>query len=173
MSYVALVRGINVGRANQVAMSDLRGLVQSLGFEDVRTLLRSGNIVFRGSPAAPTPTASPEAIAGPIEQAIVDRLRMRASVVVRTAEELAAVVASNPIPEAARSGTFLHVMFLAGPLTAAERTAIGAENFHSDTVRLAEREIYVWYRNGMSGSDTAGRLGKPCGRSRPIATGTP
>ncbi len=44
--HVALIRGINVGRAKRVAMADLRALVEGLGYRDVRTLLNSGNVVF-------------------------------------------------------------------------------------------------------------------------------
>lgn len=50
-TYVALLRGINVGRAKRVAMSDLRRLVAGLGHDDVRTLLNSGNVVFTGAEA--------------------------------------------------------------------------------------------------------------------------
>jgi len=76
-------------------------------------------------------------------------------VVVRTGDELAAAVAANPIAEAAGEGSNLHVMFLAGPLTDAERDRIEPKQFEPDVVRIADREVYVWYRNGMSGSKTA------------------
>jgi uncharacterized protein (DUF1697 family) len=84
---------------------------------------------------------------------------MTVGVVVRTADELAAVVEANPLPEAASAGAFLHVMFLATPLTAEERRALDPELFLPDVVRVAEREVYVWYRHGMSGSRTAVELG--------------
>lgn len=153
MTLIALVRGINVGRAKQVSMAELRAVVQSLGYEDVRTLLRSGNIVCSASKGAP------RTIAKAIEKAI-DSLGVNARVVIRTVDELAAVVKANPLPDAAANGSYLHVMFLDEPLSAAERKQIEAADFGSDHVRLARREIYVWYRKGMSGSDTAGRLNK-------------
>src|ERR1051325_11525426 len=96
--YVAFVRGINVGRARQVTMADLREAVESLGYEDVRTLLRSGNIVFSSGRSAE------RTIAKAVERAI-DRLAPSARVVVRTADDLAAVVEGNPLPEAARHGS--------------------------------------------------------------------
>src|SRR5439155_23105764 len=123
------------------------------GDEGVRTLLGDGNLVISPSKAAP----------GTVGRAI-DRVSGRrgvdARVVVRTVDELAAVIESNPLPHAAANGSLLHVMFLEEPLTSVEREAIEAADFGSDEVRLARREIYVWYRNGMSGSDTAARLGK-------------
>lgn len=57
MRYVALLRGINVGRAKRVAMADLRALVEGLGFHSVRTLLNSGNVVFDGEVADCTDAA--------------------------------------------------------------------------------------------------------------------
>jgi uncharacterized protein (DUF1697 family) len=152
--YAALLRGINVGRARQVAMADLRDIVESTGYQGARTLLRSGNVVF----AAPLEDAVE--VASTLERAIEARLSMRVHVVVRSAQELAAVVAANPLPHAAHDGAHLHVMFLALPLTAPERTALEPAQFLPDEVRLAEREIYVWYRAGMSGSKTAEQLAR-------------
>ena len=74
--YVALIRGINVGRAKRVAMADLRALVEGLGYGEVRTLLNSGNVVFR------VPAARSGDIAGRIEKAITARLRISARVIV-------------------------------------------------------------------------------------------
>src|SRR5262245_51458503 len=91
--YVALLRGINVGRAKPVGMAELKATVEALGFDDVRTLLRSGNVVFAGKAAA-SPT-----VAARLEAAIEERFAMKVGVVVRTADELAAAVAANPIPE--------------------------------------------------------------------------
>ena len=153
-TYVALLRGINVGRAKPVAMADLRAIVESLGYQDVRTLLRSGNVVLR------TADGDPPAIATSIQEAIARRLGMTVGVIVRTADELAAVVDANPLPEAVAHGAALHVMFLAAPPSDAERTALTTADFGPDEVRMAEREIYVWYRDGMMATDTAPRLVK-------------
>src|SRR5689334_2394659 len=57
MTFIALVRGINVGRAKQVSMGQLRAVVESLGYEDVRTLLRSGNVVFMATKGTPRTVA--------------------------------------------------------------------------------------------------------------------
>jgi uncharacterized protein (DUF1697 family) len=147
--YLALLRGINVGRAKPIAMAELEQTVESLGFDDVRTLLRSGNVVFTGK------REDPDKLARTIEQGIERRFGMQVGVVVRTAEELAAVIAANPIPEAAGEGSNLHVMFAGGRLPPAERDRIEPKQFEPDVVRIADREIYVWYRHGMSGSKTA------------------
>jgi uncharacterized protein (DUF1697 family) len=144
-TYVALLRGINLARARRVAMADLRSVIEVAGFEDVRTLLQSGNAVFTG-PRQPTAD-----VAETLERAIEKRLSMRVHVVVRTADELADIVAADPLPEAEANGTYLHVLFLARPLTPEERDALDPKDFVPDDVRPADREVYVWYRNGMSG----------------------
>ena len=150
--YIALLRGINVGRAKPVGMAELKATVEGLGFRDVRTLLRSGNVVFSGV------GEDPRTVADRLESAIEARFAMRVGVVVRTAKELASAVAANPIPEAQGEGSNLHVMFLAEPLADAVRDPLDPSQFEPDIVRPAEREIYVWYRNGMTGSATAQQL---------------
>ncbi len=93
-SHVALLRGINVGRAKRVAMADLRALVESLGYLEVRTLLNSGNVVFtvprgaRGDPAAR------------IEKAIATELGVTSRVIVITAAELAGIVRAHQLAKA-------------------------------------------------------------------------
>jgi uncharacterized protein (DUF1697 family) len=152
-TFVALLRGINVGKAKTVAMDDLRTIAESLGYQDVRTLLRSGNVILSGD-------GRPGDVSKRFETAIDERLHIDVKVVVRTAAELQAVVDVNPIPQAVDDGSRLHVMFLAAPLAAEERLRLEAADFGDDVVRPAGREIYVWYRDGMSGSDTAARLAK-------------
>jgi uncharacterized protein (DUF1697 family) len=134
-------------------MVDLREIVESLGYQDVRTLLRSGNVVLSGDGTAAD-------LSKRFEAAIDERLHIDVKVVVRTVAELEAVVDVNPIPEAVEDGSRLHVMFLAAQLPSEERRRLGAANFGMDIIRPVGREIYVWYRNGMSGSDTAARLSK-------------
>lgn len=89
--YVALLRGVNVGRAKRIGMADLRELLADLGYTDVATLLQSGNSVFTASGRA-----------GPIERAIehavADRYGFKVRVLVRTVEQLAAAVGANPLP---------------------------------------------------------------------------
>ena len=151
---LALLRGINVGRARQVAMSDLRAIVESLGYGEVRTLLRNGNIVFSAH------DRDTRAIATRLEEAIEAGLGMAVGVVVRTAEELAAVTAADLLPVTATDGARRHVVFLPDHLAADVRRWLEGEDFAPDVVRAAEREVHVWYEHGMSGSETATRIGR-------------
>lgn len=89
--YVALLRGINVGRAKRVPMADLRSLLESLGCSDVRTLLNSGNAIFQ-APGSPT-----HELAAAIEAAIQERFGFPVAVLVHTAEELNIIITENPL----------------------------------------------------------------------------
>jgi uncharacterized protein (DUF1697 family) len=153
-TFIALLRGINVGRARQVAMADLREIAESLGYRDVCTLLRSGNLVFSAT------AATAERVAAELGQAIEARLGMVVGVVVRTADELAAIVQADPLSAQPQDGSRRHVIFLVDGLPEDVRGWLASDGFAPDTVRPAEREIYVWYERGMSGSETAGRIGK-------------
>jgi len=152
-TFVTLLRGINVGQARQVAMADLRAIAEGLGYGDVRTLLRSGNLVV--STAEPDPAQ----VAGELERAIKASLGMTVGVVVRRADEMDAVVRANPMAGMA-VGSRLHVVFLAEPLADDVRAWLASEDFTPDSVSPAEREVYVWYEHGMSGSSTADRISR-------------
>jgi uncharacterized protein (DUF1697 family) len=95
-AFVALLRGVNVGKANRVPMAEFRGLLSGLGYTGVETLLNSGNAVFRAS--ADTPARHAERISATLSI----RLGVDVPVVVKSAKELAAIVAENPI--AVRAG---------------------------------------------------------------------
>ena len=88
---IALLRGINVGKAKRVAMADLRKLVEKLGYTDVRTLLNSGNVVFKSS------SSDTAKAAAAIEKALLDGTGVSARVLVVTAAELATAVKENPL----------------------------------------------------------------------------
>ena len=90
-TFVALVRGVNVGKAKRVPMAEFRKLLLALGYADVTTLLNSGNAVFSARSGAAVAHAS--AIAG----AIARKLKVEVPVMVKSAKELAAIVAENPI----------------------------------------------------------------------------
>jgi uncharacterized protein (DUF1697 family) len=90
--YVALLKGVNVGRRKRIAMSDLRSLLTGLGYADVATYLASGNALFT------TPSRRPVAsLASEMEERITAELGMVVRVIVRTAGELAGVTARNPL----------------------------------------------------------------------------
>jgi len=140
--YVALLRGVNVGGSNKISMADLRALLSSLGHEDVITYLQSGNAIFTSA------RQDPEALAAEIEDGIARELGLRITVLVRTPEELAAVIAGNPFPGVEANPTQLHVAFLTGPVEAERLAEIDARRFEPDELRPGDRALYLHYPNG-------------------------
>src|SRR5512139_337568 len=101
--YVALFRGINVGKAKRIAMADLRALLEKLGFSQVRTLLNSGNAVFTAS-AAP-----PRKLAQRIRAEVANQLGVDALVIVKSAKDIAGIVAGNALATVATDASRLLV----------------------------------------------------------------
>ncbi|GAB3954729.1 DUF1697 domain-containing protein [Micromonospora vulcania] len=142
--YVALLRGVNVGKV-RLAMADLRRVVGDLGHEDVKTYLQSGNVVFGSS------VRDAEKLASGIEKALTDELKLTVPVLVRSARELAAVAGGNPYAEREDDPTRLLVGFLR---TAPTKTAVaglsvpGGENV---AFTVSGRELYLHYPEGGYG----------------------
>jgi uncharacterized protein (DUF1697 family) len=116
-THIALLRGINVGGRNRVAMAHLREVVLGLGHTEVATYIQSGNVVFT-SEQADTAT-----IAAAPERAIAEHLGVRPTVVVLTCAELARVVADNPFPDEPNP-RWVHAIFRNGPLGPDEPAAV-------------------------------------------------
>ena len=97
--FVALLRGVNVGKGNRLAMADFKAVLEGLGYTDVSTLLNSGNTVFTG------PGRSSRRHAGSIATALEKELAVTTPVIVKSAAELSAVVGASPItpPQADQS----------------------------------------------------------------------
>jgi len=144
-TYVALLRGINVGGRTKIAMADLRKLFAALGAEDVATYVQSGNVVFKSGAPAP-------ALAQSIEGRIAEELGLRVTVVVRTAADLAKIVSANPFGDRGAEPTKLHVVFLAEKPAAARVRALDATRGEPDEFRVVGREIYLHYPNGSGRS---------------------
>jgi len=159
--YIALLRGVNVGRAKRIAMADLRKLIEDLGYSEVRSVLNSGNVVFSG-PARP----QAEVAAG-IEDALVLKLGVAARTLVLDGEELAAIVGANPLLDQAGDHARLLTFILSTPLSSPDarqalETLCGA-NWHPGAMALGERAAYVWCPDGILDSAAAAALGKLLG----------
>lgn len=143
ITYIALLRGINVG-GNILKMDRLRALCSLLGAEDVRTYLQSGNVVFRAAGSSAQWTER-------LEKKLVGESRLAISVMVRTSAELQTVRQQNPFLkepkiDLARLGVaFLQQMPARRAIAALRATNLGSERFH-----LAGREIYLHCPEGFA-----------------------
>jgi uncharacterized protein (DUF1697 family) len=140
---IALLRGINVGRAKRVAMADLRSLLEGLGFSEVRTLLNSGNAVFH---AARPNTAK---IASAIEAAIQSRFGFAVAVTVATARELNAIVAENPLPQAAADPSKFLVAFAANAAALEGARSLLVQAWAPESVAIGSKAAYLWCPHGI------------------------
>lgn len=140
---IALLRGINVGGKNVLPMTDLRALCESIGLDDPRTYIQSGNVVF-AAPAREIARAAKR-----LEAAIEKSRGLRVGVVVRTLDELAAVIKTSPFKSVAdREPGKLIVMFLTQTPSAEARRALAALNQHPEKVALAGDEVFIHFPNG-------------------------
>jgi uncharacterized protein (DUF1697 family) len=141
---VALLRGVNLARQRRLAMSDLRAVVEGLGYADVATHLQSGNVLLSSR-------HSPERVGRTISKGLADDLGFPCEVIVRTAVEMVAVVEGNPIPEATE-GSRLLVTFLGREPAAGAVEGLEDEDLGGDRIRVRGREIYSWCPGGFNKS---------------------
>jgi uncharacterized protein (DUF1697 family) len=170
-THVALLRGINLGGHNKVAMAELREVVTSLGHADVETYIQSGNVVFTSD------QSDTAALAAALEQAIATSLSVPARVVVLSREELAQVARDNPYT-GEPSPKAVHAVFLSGEPgpDVAERVAaaqqLAAQQGSRDTAQLVGRAIFLHTPDGYGRSDLAAALVKLGQKKTEAVTGT-
>ena len=140
--HIALLRGINVGGHNLVAMARLREMMEGLGYHDVITHLQSGNVVFTAKAAAPAGEIRK------IEAELLASFGFPVRVVVRTRSELATVAGDNPLAEIASDPSRMMVAFLSSAPDPARLKDIDSAVFKPDLFSIRGREIYLWYPQG-------------------------
>jgi len=151
--HVALLRGINVGGRNRLAMSDLRELCNALGLTGARSLLQSGNLVFQSAERASAK------LEGRLEVETEKRLGVTADYLVRTAAEWKTIVARNPFPDAAkRDPAHLVVMCLKSAAKAKSVAALQAAVTGPEIIRADARQLYIVYPAGIGTSKLTGAL---------------
>ena len=147
--YVALFRGINVGKAKRVAMADLRALLEKLGYADVVTLLNSGNAVF-------TANAEPAARMPPrIREAVRKKLGVDALVVVKSDKEVAGIIAGNALAKIATDDSKLLVAVTNDAKGLAAVKALMNATWGAEKIHVGKHAAYVWCANGILESKAA------------------
>ena len=131
-------------------MADLRELLSGLGFTDVATLLQSGNAVFSCR------RTKPEVLARRIEAAIREQLGLEVSCIVRSREEMEAVMAGNPLGEVATDGSKLLLVFLSESPDPERLVEHDPVELAPDQIRLGDRVIYQWCPEGILAAPAVG-----------------
>jgi uncharacterized protein (DUF1697 family) len=158
-NHIALLRGINLGGRNKIAMTDLRAVMAELGHGNVATYIQSGNVVFTAADVAAGTTAMADEIAA----AIAAKLGVAAPVIVLDRDELGEILAGNPFPEESDPKK-VHAVVLSYPATpdltdrlqaaAAQSAAKGSR----DDLRAVGRTVYLHTPDGYGNSDLAQQL---------------
>jgi uncharacterized protein (DUF1697 family) len=145
-TYLALLRGINVGGKNKLLMHDLVKMFSGLGCEDVRTYIQSGNVIFRA------PSALSAGIPGLIAAQIAKSFGYRTPVVLRTAGQLGEVIRNNPFLESGAAEQTLHALFLADLPSPHLVGELDPHRSTPDAFIVRGREVYLHLPNGVARS---------------------
>ncbi len=138
-AFIALLRAVNVGGTGKLPMADLKAICEAAGCAEVKTYIASGNVVFE--------SALPEGkIKAALEQGLEAYGGKPVGVIVRTAEEMAAVLEANPFPDAPPNRVMAIFLDMAPPPDALEH----AKGIDGEEMRLGAREIYVHYPHGQA-----------------------
>lgn len=140
-TYIALLRAVNVGGTGKLPMADLRAMCESVGFQEVRTYIASGNVLLRSDSSAVQVKAA-------LEAALARYAGKPVGVLVRTGADMAAVIAANPFPKAAPNRVV--TIFLDG--TPPADTLETVRHLKDERIVPGKREIYVHYGEGMADS---------------------
>ena len=140
-AYVGLLRAVNVGGTGNLPMSELKSMCDAAGFKSVRTYIASGNVVFKSS-------LTEARVKATLETALASYAGKPVAVLVRSAEEMAAVLANNPFREMPANRTMAIFLDKAPPADALHAVSGQA----SEQLGLSQREIYVYYPDGAGQS---------------------
>jgi uncharacterized protein (DUF1697 family) len=153
--YVSMLRAVNVGGTSVLKMDALRAIYESLGLKDVRTLLASGNVVFRSG------LKDREQLAKRIMQEIERKLSLHVEVVLRSLAEVDSIIERGPVLSPRADMAKLHVMFLTGVPAAAAQSTLAKWHKEMKLPEMLEMrgpEIYLYYPNGVGRSKLSGAV---------------
>jgi uncharacterized protein (DUF1697 family) len=142
-TFIALLRGINVGKANRIPMADLRALLEGLGHTDVTTLLNSGNAVFRATKGTSAKHATD------IAAAISRQMQLKVPVVVKSAQELDAIATDNPWASSAPDHSRLLVAFAQDAQTLAGLSSISPLVMAPEEFAVGPHAAYLHCASGI------------------------
>ncbi len=142
--HVALLYSIVLGEGRRVIMADLRALASELGLEAPRTVVATGNLLFKAD-AEP-----PRQLESRIEAAFAARFGKHIAIIVRSGEDWLRLAASNPFPvEAAAAGNRVHVRVMREPMGMAELERLAAYADHGEELRLAGGDLWIHFKEAL------------------------
>lgn len=142
MRWVALLRAVNLGARNKVPMAQLRTLLETAGYEGVRTYIASGNVILDGP-------SRREAIGAELERLVADSFGVATTAILRKPRDLAQIVETHPFGDDASE---THVAFLASRPTTAAAARLDEVDSGADRAVLAGSDVYLRFPRGVQGS---------------------
>ena len=158
-AFVALLRGVNVGKAKRVPMADLRGIVEELGGTSVKTLLNSGNVVLDRV------RATPSKLALELSAAIEARLKVKVPVIVKSSAEFTAVMKENRLSKHASDHSRLLVAFTQESKALARLSSLSPLTAPPDEFTVGEHAAYLYCAAGILESKLGAALVGKSGES--------
>lgn len=156
-TWIALIRGINVGGHNKMPMTALARTLEHAGCVDVRTYIQSGNVVFA------SPLKSKTALAKQLGDAIESEFAFRPQVLLLSAAEFNAAVTNNPFPHAVDAPKSLHFFFLEGPPKSPDLAGIAKLAASTEHYRLIDAVFYLHAPEGIGRSKLAAGVERKLG----------
>ena len=144
MKHVAFLRGINVGGNNKIEMKALREVFGALGFENVKTYINSGNVIFE--------TVESNRLSARIETAIEAKFSLRIKTMTRSATEIRDIIENNPFAGQYENDKDLHVLFLDKELPPEKRELLLSNSNENEMFAVRKREIFCLLRAGVADS---------------------
>lgn len=155
MKYVAFLRGINVVGKNKIRMEDLREMFAALGFENVKTYINSGNVIFE------TRKTDDKKLAEKIESAIEKTFSLNIKTMVRTVGEIEDIIENNPFAGQFESHKDLHVLFTDEEMPDEKRELLLSNNSENEKFAVRGREIFcllkINFPDSLLGKDYIGK----------------
>jgi uncharacterized protein (DUF1697 family) len=150
---IVLLRGVNVGGRNKLAMAALREALTAIGMREVVTYVQSGNVVLDAD-------APPERLASDCEALIAKRFGLDVAAVVRTRDELAEVLARDPLGDVADQPKLYQVSFCASAPPAQALRKVAERAVEGERIVAHGREVYAWFPHGVGRSKLAAQLNR-------------
>lgn len=142
MKYIAFIRGINVGGKTSIKMERLREVFSELGFENVKTYIQSGNVIFE----------TDETNFGEKIEAAIEREFFKTPVMIRSFEEIKDAIENNPFADEEFEDKLFHIVFLSEKLSDEKAAMLLGNNKESEKFAIRNREVYCFLRDGVADS---------------------
>lgn len=142
-TYISILRGINVSGQKSIRMKSLKELYEKLGFEEVKTYVQSGNIVFRSS------ELNAERLEEKISRQIIKEFGFEVPVMVMSMEQLKKIISNNPLSKDPRKEpAYLHVTFLASAPPEVRMNMIENKKSEGEAIEVSGKAVYLYCPNG-------------------------